>query len=47
MSTTQAPVRREWTRDGWNICIDARHADHPGIVDDILDYVEEWFQMKK
>lgn len=47
MSTTQAPVRREWTREGWNIRIDARHADHPGIVDDILDYVEEWFQKQR
>ena len=40
-------LRREWTREGWNIRIDARHADHPGIVDDILDVVEEWFQKKK
>lgn len=37
-------LRREWTPDGWIIRIDTRHADHPGIVDDILDMVEEWFQ---
>ena len=37
-------LRREWTPSGWNIRIDARHATHPGIVDDILEYVEKWFQ---
>lgn len=37
-------LRREWTRTGWILRIDARHADHPGIVDDILDLVERWFQ---
>jgi ParB family chromosome partitioning protein len=37
-------LRREWTRTGWILRINARHADHPGIVDDILDHVEAWFQ---
>ncbi|PTX02915.1 hypothetical protein [Pararhodobacter aggregans] len=37
-------LRREWTPSGWTIRIDARHAAHPGIVDDILEYVEKWFQ---
>lgn len=37
-------LRREWTPQGWLIRIDARHAAHPGIVDDILDLVERWFQ---
>ncbi|WP_127106138.1 ParB/RepB/Spo0J family partition protein [Pararhodobacter zhoushanensis] len=39
-------LRREWTVSGWTIRIDARHADHPGIVDDILDLVEEWFERR-
>lgn len=37
-------LRREWTREGWVIRLDARHAKHPGIVDDIFDVVERWFQ---
>ncbi len=37
-------LRREWTPTGWLIRIDARHAEHPEIVDDILDVVERWFQ---
>ncbi|PVH28304.1 ParB/RepB/Spo0J family partition protein [Pararhodobacter oceanensis] len=37
-------LRREWTRNGWIIRINARHSEHPEIVDDILDLVERWFQ---
>ncbi len=37
-------LRREWTRTGWLIRINAKHTDHPEIVDDILDMVEKWFQ---
>jgi len=37
-------LRRELTPTGWIIRINAKHARHPGIVDDILDYVERWFQ---
>lgn len=37
-------LRREWTHTGWLIRINAKHSDHPEIVDDILDLVERWFQ---
>jgi len=37
-------LRREWTRTGWTIRINAKHSEHPEIVDDILDVVEKWFQ---
>jgi len=37
-------LRREWTPQGWLIRINTNHAEHPEIVDDILDLVEGWFQ---
>jgi len=36
-------LRREPCRGGWILRITGKDARHPGIVDDILDHVEEWF----